>query len=174
MFVIAGHGASGINFHGGETGMDGVRPFYYEPIMESNGVVQAVQPVYHGMLLFYLAGQGHVLETTVSTTNPNFTAYALDYQADGSTSVVLNNKNSAIGVQVTVNLGTAVTSASAIYLQGGTGAGLEAQASTVTLAGAHVSAQGTWARTAPFTQTTAGNTVSVFVPPASAALVRVK
>jgi hypothetical protein len=172
MFVIAGHGASGINFHGGETGMDGTRPFYYEPIMESNGVVQAVQPVYHGMLLFYLAGQGHVLQTAVSTTNANFTAYALDYQADGSTSVVLNNKNATTGVQVTVNVGTAVTSASAIYLQGS--GSLTAEASTVTLAGARVSAQGTWARTAPFTQTTAGNTVSIFVPPASAALVRVK
>jgi hypothetical protein len=76
------------------------------------------------------------------------------------------------GVQVTVNVGTAVTSASAIYLQGG--GSLTAEASTVTLAGTHVSAQGTWARNAPFTQTTAGNTVSVFVPPASAALVRVK
>ena len=173
MFVIAGHGASGINFHGGETGMDGTRPFYYQPIVENNGVVQAVQPVFHGMLLFYLAGQGHVLDTTVTTTNPNFTAYALDYQADGSTSVVLNNKNATTGVQVTVNVGTAVTSASAIYLQGAPGS-LTAPAASVTLAGAHVSPQGTWARTAPFTQTTAGNTVSVFVPPASAALVRVK
>jgi hypothetical protein len=173
MFVIAGHGASGINFHGGETGMDGTLPFYYQPIVESSGVVQAVQPVFHGMLFFYLAGQGHVLDTAVSTTNPNFTAYALDYAADGSTSVVLNNKNATIGVQVTVNVGTAVTSASAIYLQGAPGS-VTAPAASVTLAGAHVSPKGTWARNAPFTQTTAGNTVSVFVPPASAALVRVK
>src|SRR5258708_3484252 len=173
MVVIAGQGASGINFHGGETGMDGTRPFYYQPIVENNGVVAAVQPVYHGMLLFYLAGQGHVLGTTVSTSNPNFTAYALDYQADGSTSVVLNNKNATTGVQVTLNVGTAVTSASAIYMQGAAGS-LTASADSVPLAGAHVSAQGKWARTAPFTQMVAGNTVSIFVPPASAALVRVK
>jgi hypothetical protein len=76
-------------------------------------------------------------------------------------------------VQVTVNMGTAVTSASAIYLQGAPGS-LTAPAASVTLAGAHVSAQGTWARNAPFIQATAGNTVSVFVPPASAALVRVR
>jgi hypothetical protein len=173
MFVIAGHGASGINFHGGETGMDGTRPFYYQPIVENNGVVQAAQPVFHGMLFFYLAGQGHVLETAVTSSNPNLTAYALDYQADGSTSVVLNNKNATTGVQVTVDAGTAVTSASAIYLQGAPGS-LTAPASSVTLAGAHVTPQGTWARNAPFIQSTAGNTVSVFVPPASAALVRVK
>ena len=146
MFVIAQHGASGINFHGGETGMDGTRPFYYEPIMEHDGVVQETMPVYHGMLFFYLAGQGHVLATTVSSSNPNFTAYALDYQADGSTSVVLNNKNASTGVQVTVNVGTAVTSASAIYLQAGPAGSLTAAASSVTLAGAHVNPQGTWAR----------------------------
>jgi hypothetical protein len=174
MFTIAEHGAGGINFHGGETGMDGTRPFYYEPIMENNGAVQAVQPVYHAMLLFYLAGQGHLLATTVNTGNPNFTAYAVDYQADGSTSVVLDNKNATTGVAVTVDVGSAVTSASAIYLQGTPVGTLTAAASTVTLAGAQVSAQGAWARNPPYIQSTSGNTVSVFVPPASAALVRVQ
>ncbi len=174
MFVIAEHGAGGINFHGGETGMDGTRPFYYMPIMESNGVVQAAMPVYHGMLAFYLAGQGHVLGTTVNSSNPNFTAYALDYKADGSTSVVLNNKNATTGVQVTVNVGTAVTSASAIYLRGTPAGSLTAAASSVTLAGAQVTPQGTWARNPPYIQSTSGNTVSVFVPPASAAVVRIQ
>jgi hypothetical protein len=174
MFTIAEHGAGGVNFHGGETGMDGTRPFYYEPIMENNGVVQAVMPVYHAMLLFYLAGQGQLLDTTVNTSNPNFTAYALDYPSDGSTSVVLDNKNATTGVEVTVDLGAAVASASAIYLQGTPGGSLTAAASTVTLAGAQVTPQGTWARNSPYMQATSGNTVSVFVPPASAALVRVQ
>jgi len=171
LFVSATNGASGVNFHGGETGMDGTSPFYYEPIQENLGVVQAVMPVYYGMLLFYLAGQGSTLATTVTSSNANFTAYAIDYKADGSTSVVLDNKNASTGVQVTVDVGTAVTSASAIYLQG-TAAGLTAP--SVTLAGAAVTPQGAWARNPPFIQTTSGNTVSVFVPPASAALVRVQ
>ena len=174
MFSIAQHGASGVNFHGGETGMDGTRPFYYEPIMENDGVVQAVMPVYYGMLLFYLAGQGKVLGTTVNSSNPNLTAYAVDYQSDGSTSVVLNNKNATTGVQVTVNVGSAATSASAIYLQGMSGGSLTAAATSVTLAGAQVTPQGTWARNPPYIQSTSGNTVSVFVPPASAVLVRVQ
>jgi hypothetical protein len=174
MFEIAGHGGGGVNFHGGETGMDGTRPFYYEPIMENDGVVQEVMPVYYAMLSFYLAGQGNLLDTTVQTSNPNLTAYALDYQADGSTSVVLDNKSSTTGVQVTVDVGAAVTSASAIYLQGMPAGSLTAPASSVTLAGAQVTPQGTWARNPPYVQSTSGNTVSIFIPPVSAAVVRVQ
>jgi hypothetical protein len=174
MFTLAQNGGSGINFHGGETGQDGTKPFSYTPILESNGVVQGVQSIYYGMLAFYLAGQGDVLSTNVSTSNPNFTAYALDYTADGSTSVVLNNKNANTGVQVTVDLGAPVTSASALYVQGSPAGLLTAAASAITVAGAPVTAQGTWARNPPYIQTTSGNTVSVFVPPASAAIVRVQ
>jgi hypothetical protein len=171
MFVTAENGGSGVNFHGGETGMDGTRPFYYEPIMESGGVVVQVQPVYYGMLLFYLAGSGPMVSTAVTTANPYFTAYTV--KADGFTSVVLDNKNAAGGVSATVDLGTAVTSASAIYLEGTPAASLTAPASGVTLSGSSVTKAGVWARSAPYIQTTSGNTVSVYVPPASAALVHV-
>jgi hypothetical protein len=174
MFTIAQNGATGINFHGGETGQDGTKPFSYTPILEANGVVQGTQPIYDAMLAFYLAGQGDVLGTSVTTSNSDFTAYALDYAADGSTSVVLDNKDATTGVQVTVDLGAPVTSASAIYLEGSPAGSLTAPASAVTVAGAPVTAQGTWARNPPYTQTTSGNPVSVFVPPASAALVRVQ
>jgi hypothetical protein len=171
MFVTAEHGGSGVNFHGGETGMDGTRPFYYEPIMENKGAVVQVQPVYYGMLLFYLAGQGSVLTTTTSTTDADFTAYTI--KADGFTSVILDNKSATTGVSAMVNLGAAVTSASAIYLQGTPAGSLTAPATGVTLAGAAVSPMGVWNRNPPYTQTTSGNTVSVYIPAASAALVRV-
>ena len=171
MFVTAEHGGSGVNFHGGETGMDGTRPFYYEPIMENKGAVVQVQPVYYGMLLFYLAGQGSVLTTTATTTNPDFTAYTI--KADGFTSLVLDNKSATTAVSATVNLGAPVTSASAIYLQGTPAGSLTAAATAVTLAGAAVSPTGVWNRNPPYTQTATGTTVSVYIPAASAALVRV-
>jgi len=174
MFVNANRNASGVNFHGGETSMDGTRPFAYQPIEETLGVVTAVKPVFYGMLMFYLAGQGKTLATTVNTTNANFTAYALDYTADGSTSVVMTNKNATTGVQVTVNVGVPVTSASAIYIQGAPAGNLTAPSGSVTIAGATVSTMAEWPRNPPFIQTTSGNTVTVFVPPASAALVRAK
>jgi hypothetical protein len=174
MFTIAQNGATGINFHGGETGMDGSAAFTYTPIIEMGGMVTGTQPTYDGMLAFYLMGQGNILKTTVTTSNPNFTAYTVDYTADGSTMVMLDNKNGTTGVEATVNIGAAATSASAIYLEGNPASPtLTALPAAVTLAGASVTAQGTWVRNPPFTQTTSGNTVTVFVPPASAAIVRV-
>jgi hypothetical protein len=170
MLLTAEHGGGGVNFHGGETGMDGTRPFYYEPIMENKGVVVQVQPVYYGMLLLSLAGQGPMVSTIAKTSDPDFTAYTI--KANGFTSVVLDNKNAAVGINATVNLGSAVTSASAIYLEGTPAGTLTAPATGVTVAGAGVSAAAVWNRNAPYIQTTSGNTISIYVPPTTAALVR--
>ncbi len=171
MFEVAKRGGSGINFHNGENGQDGTVPFYYEPIKESGGVVVQVQPEYYGILLFTQAGVGSMVSVSVTTSAQDFTGWAV--KTDGFTSVVLNNRSSSIGVNATVNLGTAVTSASAIYLQATPAGSLTAGAGSVTLAGAQVSAAGDWPRSAPYIQAVSGNTVSVYVPAASAALVRV-
>jgi hypothetical protein len=171
MFEVAKRGGCGVNFESDENGMDGKIPFYYEPIKEDKGVVVQVQPEYYGMLLFTQAGTGSMVSTTVTTSAPYFTAWAI--QADGFTSVVLNNRNDASGVNATVDLGSAVRSASAIYLAGTPAGTLTAAAGNVTLADAPVSPAGDWPRHAPYTQTLSGNTVSVYVPAASAALVRV-
>jgi hypothetical protein len=171
MFEVAKRGGTGINFHNGEVGMDGSVPFYYEAIKEQNGVVVQVQPEYYGMLLFTQAGTGSMVSTTVTTSAQDFTAWAI--KANGFSSVVLNNRNASSGVNATVNLGAAVTSASAIYLQGTSSGGLTTAAGSVTLAGAQVTAAGAWPRNPPYIQTVSGNNVSVYIPPASAALVRV-
>jgi hypothetical protein len=171
MFESAKRGASGVNFHNGETGMDGTVPFYYEPIKETNGVVVQVQPEYYGMLLFSQAGAGSMVSTTVTTSAQNFTAWAI--KANGFTSVVLNNRNASSAVSATVNLGAAVTSASAIYLQGTPASNLTAAAGNVTIAGSQVTVAGVWNRNAPYIQAVSGNNVSVYVPAASVALVRV-
>jgi hypothetical protein len=172
MFEVAKRGGSGVNFHGSENGMDGTVPFYYEPMKEDQGMVVQVQPEYYGLLLFAEAGVGSMVSTTVTTSAQNFTAGAI--KASGFTSVVLNNRNtSSAGVTATVNLGSAVSSASAIYLEGTPAGSLTAAAGNVTLAGATVSVAGDWPRNAPYVQTVSGNSVSVYVPPASAALVRV-
>ena len=170
MFEVAKRGGSGINFHNGENGQDGTIPFYYEPLKEDKGVVVQVQPEYYGMLLFTQAGAGSMVSTTVTTSAQYFTAWAI--KTNGYTSVVLNNRNASSSVSATLDLGSAVSSASAIYLQG-TGGSLTAAAGNVTLADAKVSVAGDWPRNAPYIQTVSGNTVSVYVPAASAALVRV-
>jgi hypothetical protein len=170
MFEVAKRGGSGINFHGSENGMDGTVPFYYERMKEDKGMVVQVQPEYYGLLLFAEAGTGSMVSATVTTTAQYFTGWAI--KTSGFTSVVLNNRNASSGVSVTVNLGSAVSSASAIYLEA-TGGSLTAGAGSVTLADAQVSVTGDWPRSAPFIQTVSGDSVSVYVPAASAALVRV-
>jgi hypothetical protein len=172
MFTSANYGASGVNFHGGESGMDGNTPFYYSPIEENDGVVTNVNPLFYGMVLFSLAGSGKSLATTAQAGDVPFTAYAIEL-ADGSTSVVLDNKDATSGVRAVVDVGTPVTAASAIYLQGPTPASLTAKTG-ITLAGAGISAAGVWTRNPPFALSSSGNTVSVLVPPASATLVRVQ
>ena len=171
MFTIAKNGGSGVNFHNGETGMDGTKPFYYSAIKETNGVVVEVEPEYYGMLLFTQAGTGPMVSTTVTPSVQFFTAYAV--KANGFVGVVLNNKDATNGVNATVNLGAAVSSASAIYFQGTPAGSLSAPATSVTIAGAPITAAGVWNRNPPYIQATSGSTVSVYVPPASAALVRV-
>lgn len=171
MYLTAQHGGNGIDWHGGEVGQDGTRPFYYAAVAESGGMVTGVQPLYYGLLLFTTAGTGSVLSTSVTSSNSNFTAYAV--KGNGYQSVVLVNRNATQGVTATVNVGAPVTSASAIYLQGTPAGSLSAGAGQVTLAGSTVTTDGIWNRGAPYTQATSGNTATVFVPPVTAALVRV-
>jgi hypothetical protein len=169
LFVGAENGSSGVNFHGGGPGQDGPTPFLYTPIQEMNGAVTGVQPVFYGILLFSLAGNGDVLQTTARANALNFTAYAVA-QGDGSTNVVLDNKDATSAIVASVDLGGAVTSASAIYLLGPSlGA-----TTGVTLAGAPVSAAGAWNPTAPWSLPVSGNVVTVALPPASAAVVHVQ
>jgi hypothetical protein len=72
---------------------------------------------------------------------------------------------------VTLDVGIAAKSATVTYLQGPPSASLMTRA--ITLGGAAVSADGTWAPKPPYSLATSGNTVSLLVPPANAALVRV-
>jgi hypothetical protein len=171
MFEVAKRGGSGVNFHTSENGMDGTVPFYYEPLKEDQGAVVQVQPEYYGILLFAEAGAGSMVDTTVTTSAQFFTAWAI--KTNDFTSVVLNNRNASGGVSATVQLGAAVTGASAIYLEATPAGSLTAAAGNVTLAGAKVSVSGDWPRNAPYIQAVSGNSVSVYIPAASAALVRV-
>jgi hypothetical protein len=167
-FVNAQNGSQGINFHGGRLDMDGTTPFLYAPIAE-DGMITGVNPIFYGMLLMARAGTGDVVSTTAAAGSVNFTAYTIARpQSDGSRSVILVNKDAMNGVNATVDMGAPVTTASAIYLQGGS---LSAKTG-VTLGGAGVTAAGGWSPQPPYALPVAGNTFTVLLPAASAALVR--
>jgi hypothetical protein len=169
LFANALSNAAGVNFHGGGAGQDGTTPFLYTPIAELGGVVSGVKPIFYGMLLFTLAGTGDVLATTANAGAVNFTAYAVS-QADGSTNVVLVNKDETTAVETTLTMGADVTAASAQRLLSPSLLAL----SGTTLGGADVSVDGAWTAGTPEALVVAGKTVTVNLPAASAAIVHVK
>jgi hypothetical protein len=169
LFTNALNGSTGVNFHGGGAGQDGPTPFLYTPIEESAGVVTNAQPIFYGMLLVTLAGTGNVLATTAAAGQLNFTAYAVA-QADQSTNIVLVNKDATNAVQATIHLGASVAAATGIFLQGPS----LAARTGVTLAGTAITAAGAWAPASTLDLPVSGSTVTVLVPPASAAMVHAK
>jgi hypothetical protein len=162
-------GSSGVNFHGGGIGMDGNRPFYYSPIGEVKSVVSEARPLFYGMLLMALGGNGRSLATTATAGSLAFSAHAIE-QSDGSVNVFLVNKDPTSGAKATIDLARPVAAGAVVYLEapslGATGG--------VTIAGAGISPAGAWKPGPAYLLAPAGTTVSLTVPPASAALVHIR
>jgi hypothetical protein len=176
MLTLARYGNVGVNFHGGGQNMDGNtcpngvsscdKPFRYSPLVEVDSKVTAAAPLFYGMLLVSQIAPGDMLAATVSNAgSAKLRAYAVT-PADGSTQVVLVNFEASSGVNATVDIGSAVTSASAVYLRGGS---LTATTG-VTLGEAPVTAAGAWTPKPAYTPAHSGNTLTVPVPAASAVL----
>jgi hypothetical protein len=179
MLTTAGYGSVGVNFHGGGQNMDGnvcpngvnscSKPFVYSPLIEVDSRVTAAAPLYYGMLLVSQIGTGDMLSTTASASGSNLHAYTVT-PADGSTVVVIVNGEESNGVNATVDVGAAVSDATAVYLRGPS----LTSTSGVTLGEASVNPSGTWSPKAPFTLAHTGNTLTVPVPAASAVLITVR
>jgi len=179
MLTTAEYGAVGVNFHGGGQNMDGnvcsngvascTKPFRYSPIDEVDSQVTAAAPLFYGMLLVSQAGTGSMLATKASAGSLNFTAYSIA-PGDGSTNLVLVNKDATTGVNASVDVGAPVTTASAVYLR----APSLTATTGVTFAGAGVTPGGVWSPHPPYDLPVKGNVITVVLPPASATLVRAK
>jgi hypothetical protein len=161
LFTNALYGSAGGNFHGGGNGPG------YTPIADANGVVVGARPIFYGLLFFTRVGAGTLVGTasTVPATL-NFTTYAVE-ASDKTLNIVLVNKDPTTAVEVTVDAGEAVASASVTRLQA---PALDATTG-VTLAGAGIDPTGGWSPAAPPALPVSGHTITVEVPPASAALV---
>ena len=163
LFTNARYGSSGVNFHGG-----GNTPGY-TPIADANGAVLEARPDFYGILLFTQAGAGPMFDVQVTVAKVALSAYAVGV-ADGSTSVVLVNKDRTTTVQATVDLGQTASTAQVLRL---TGPALEST-SGVTLAGAPVTALGAWAPGALPAVPVAGSTLEIDVQAASAVLIHAR
>jgi hypothetical protein len=138
MLSGAQSGVTGMNFHG-NLDVCGVT---YTPICATNATNKAANvytaaPLYYGMLMVSRMGTGSFLPTSSSGS---VRAFAVR-QADGSTRVMLLDKDAPGGTPVSVQVsGVGGNTATAVTL---TGSSLSSSASDVRIQGAQVGADGT-------------------------------
>lgn len=172
-------GADGLNFHTGDrTGGAINLPCRYAVFVTSTNGYEA-RPLAYGLKLFSIGGQGRVLPVVVEgETNQNLVAYAT--LADKTTvNVTLINKafgpittNTEVRIEFASSL--AGKEAKALYLTARNG-DIAAGSSAVALGGASILPDGTWRgewTSLPVASPT--NCLSLTMPPACAAVVRVK
>ena len=160
--TIALNGGAGVNMHGGSGSI-------YTPISDNDGVVVGARPVYYGMLMFNLLGQGQMLNTTVNTGGLNVTAYTVK-PPTGGLNLLIVNKDSTQNVQPNIHCGQIVHQASLLQMTGpnlGATTGIMIQGATVNLDGSFT--PGT-AYSAPHI---IGESVTCYVPALSAVLLQV-
>jgi len=162
LFTIAQGGSAGVNLHGGDDN-DG-----FTPIADNNGVVVEARPEYYGALLCSLAGQGALLATTISAGSLNTSAYTVQNSAT-QLSLIVNNKDATQNLQFTVTCPQAVESATLQLL---TGPSLSAT-SGVTIQGSPINPDGSFAQQAPYSLPVSSDTLTGYVPAASAALISI-
>jgi hypothetical protein len=168
MYNCALGGSSGVNFHGGST-------LNYTVIADNNGTVIGPRPIYFGILMFALAGQGTLYSTTVSnnTANLNLTAYAVKTTA--GISIIIINKDSSNNAQVSLTLPqVANTTAILEMTQSTSGAAPSLSATSgVTIQTSTVSASASFTPATPYTVQAGTNNLTVYVPYLSAILVQI-
>jgi hypothetical protein len=159
IFTIAQGGSVGLNLHGGGDGPG------YTPIADSDGVVVEARPEYYGVLFFTLAGQGPLLSTAIDASGLNVSAYTIQ-NSPSRLSMIVVNKDDAQNLQFTAACPRAVQSATLQIL---TGPSLPST-SGVTIQGSPVNADGSFSPQAAYGLSVSGETLSGYVPAASAAL----
>jgi len=162
LFINAENGSSGVNLHGGWT-------VPYSPIYDNGKVATSARPLYYGMLMFSMAVNGTVLSTQTTTAAAiNFTSHAVA-QKDGSTMVLLNNKDATKSTYVTVSLGKNAGTAELTTLSG---TNLNS-ATGFTLNGTVIASSGLMSAASVTKSVAVGSsgTVTIAVPPMTAIMV---
>jgi len=160
MFLAADQGASGVNFHCGNT--------YYSPITFLTNPATP-NPLYYGMLFFSKASLGKLLSVGSTAGGAiNFSSYAVQ-QADGTVQVTLINKDltNEASVSLSAANGKQLTTASVLRLQGPSPSSFTG----AVFGGSAVKADGTWAASVKESLVMSGNATTVKVPPCSAILI---
>lgn len=121
-----------------------------------------------------MAGSGDLLSTQVDAGMLNVTAFAIQ-QADGSVSVIIVNKDATRNLSADLTLPDSVASATLLCLtqsSAGAAAPSLAAVSGVSIQGASVTSDGTFAPGQAYAVQTSGAAVTCYVPALSAILIR--
>jgi hypothetical protein len=162
LFTNALNGSAGVNFHGGGSGPG------YTPIADDGTHVIEARPEFYGIYLVAQAAPGNLLTTAVTANGLALSAYAVAAD-DGSTVLLLVNKDRTHAAAITASLGSAATSATLTVL---TGTSLDSPKGTL-LNGAAIGTDGSWAPVTTPSVAVAGSTLTLTVSPASAVLARI-
>ncbi len=167
IYACALGSAVGINFQGGDHGE-------YTVIEDNFGPVVGPRPVYYGLLMATLAGEGTLLSNELNVGSLNVTGYAVK-DADGSMSVVVVNKDATQNLDLSVALPESMRSATLQEMtQMSEGATMPSLAATsgVTIQGSSVAVDGSFTPGAAYDLTVSGRQLSCYVPALSAVVIR--
>ena len=167
IFNCAISGAAGINFAANSQDPN-------TPIADNQGTVLAANPLYYGLRLATMAGQGSLLANQLAAASLNVTSYAVQ-NATGGLSLLVVNKDTAQNLNLSITLPTAMTSATLLGLtQLSAGATLPnlAALSGVTLQSSSIAIDGSLSLGTAYDLTVTGQQLSCYVPFSSAVLIQ--
>ena len=167
LFILASYECEGVNM---ETDINQLGFIsYYSPIVHDEAGHCSARPEYYGMLAFALAGKGELLKLALAKADINLSAYATR-DRDGHLWITVINKNFARDAALETTLPEGYSSVAAVRLSAPS---MESK-DHVTLAGAEVSADGTWTPEPPEKVKVTDGTVHLLVPHASAVLLQLR
>jgi len=162
MFILAGQGDGGVNFHGGGDGE-------YTPISTWRGQFRAM-PLYYGLLMFKMASAGRLIPVNLGENIPNnLDTYAV-LSDNGDVLVTLINKDPSQELFAKLNAGRPIVAANILRLSGSS---LDAQ-SGITIGGDSVNSEGNWSSPHADEAALSGNYCTLKIEAGSAVLVTIK
>ena len=167
MYQVAAHGGDGVNMETDINQLGWIS--HYSPIVHEASGECRVRPEYYGMLAFALSAQGDLIKLTMSQTDINLSAYATKGD-DQQLRVVVINKDLSRDADVQLDLPAQHSTVDALWLR----APSAMSRNQVTLGGAAVSTNGTWAASSVERLGTMNRQVLFTLPKASAVLLHFK
>ena len=167
IFDNAVYQSTGVNFNGGGN----VQSAMYSPIFDNGTSVTGIGPDYYGMFAAYsLLNPGAELLTTQVTPSPStFSAYAVQ-QTNGTTEMILSNKDFNNSITVSVARPGSSSVANSLLMT----APSLTSTTGFELGGSPIQIDGSWEATSNPALPMVGNVAVVTIPPGSAQIVEMQ